>query len=235
MLNTERVSDVDLAQAVAFSAGGSALRRRIASTLRKDGVVISAMTPTLEALADAITGAPVEVAVAATDVTAPDGLTGIRAFSQRLPDTPLVIVSPVAGRQCIRRAISAGVTALVDEPLLERHLVLAVRAATVGILCVPRALQKQVEQPVLSFREKQVLELVTRGLTNSEIAQKLFLAESTVKTHLSTSFRKLGVRSRKEAAALVLDPEDSLGLGIFRAVTASRSGAAFGEPELVVT
>ena len=233
MLNTELAREAEVAQAVAFSAAGSAVRRRIASALRQNGIPIAAMTPTLDALADALEDVGAEVAVAAVDLTAPEGLAAVSAFTERMPDVPLVIVSPVAGRQSIRRAISAGVTALVDEPLLEHHLFLAVRAASAGILCVPRALQKQVERPVLSFREKQVLELVARGLTNSEIAQRLFLAESTVKTHLSTSFRKLGVRSRKEAAAIVLDPEDALGLGIFRAVTAAQPLTPNGLPELV--
>ena len=231
MLSTDRISgSVDAGHAVAFSAPGSALRRRIAGVLREDGVVIAAMTPTAEALADALADRPAEVAVAALDMTEAVGLAAARAFTDRVPDVPLVVVSPVAGRQAVRRAIGAGITALVDEPLLERHLTLAIRAATAGILCVPRALQRQVEAPVLSFREKQVLELVARGLTNSEIAQRLFLAESTVKTHLSTSFRKLGVRSRKEAAAIVLDPEDALGLGIFRAVAAAQP--LMGEAEL---
>ena len=226
MLSTDRVSDVEVGQAVAFSASGSALRRRIGTTLRQGGVVISSMTPTLEALADALERQSTDVAVAALDLSDPDSLAAVRGFAAKLPDTPLVVVSPVAGRQSVRRAIGAGVSALVDEPLIERHLTLAVLAASAGILVVPRSLQRQVEAPVLSFREKQVLELVARGLTNSEIAQRLFLAESTVKTHLSTSFRKLGVRSRKEAAAIVLDPEDALGLGIFRAVAAA-------QPELV--
>jgi hypothetical protein len=52
-----------------------------------------------------------------------------------------------------------------------------------------------------------VLGQVAAGLTNSEIAESLFLSESTVKSHLSSAFAKLGVRSRKEAAALVLDPD----------------------------
>ena len=83
----------------------------------------------------------------------------------------------------------------------------------------------QVERPVFSFREKQVLELVARGFTNGEIAMQLFLAESTVKSHLSSSFRKLGINSRKEAAAIVLDPENGLGLGLTAVSWADGPGA----------
>jgi DNA-binding NarL/FixJ family response regulator len=51
-------------------------------------------------------------------------------------------------------------------------------------------------------------------LTNSQIASELFLAESTVKSHLSSAFAKLGVSSRSEAVAVILDPERGPGLGI---------------------
>jgi DNA-binding NarL/FixJ family response regulator len=63
---------------------------------------------------------------------------------------------------------------------------------------------------VFSHRERQVLALLVRGLGNRQIASHLFLAESTVKSHLSSAFQKLGVRSRKEAAALLMDPDEGL-------------------------
>jgi DNA-binding NarL/FixJ family response regulator len=50
-----------------------------------------------------------------------------------------------------------------------------------------------------------VLTLVRKGLTNAEIAERLYLAESTIKSHLSSIFTKFGVRSRREAAAVSLD------------------------------
>jgi DNA-binding NarL/FixJ family response regulator len=56
--------------------------------------------------------------------------------------------------------------------------------------------------------------LVVIGFSNAEIASKLHLAETTVKSHLTTSFRKLGVRTRSEAALRILDPHTGLGLGI---------------------
>ncbi len=52
------------------------------------------------------------------------------------------------------------------------------------------------------------------GYMNSQIAERLFLAESTVKSHLSSAFGKLGVRSRNEAVDLILNPERGLGMGI---------------------
>ena len=59
-----------------------------------------------------------------------------------------------------------------------------------------------------------MLALVVRGLGNRQIALRLFLSESTVKSHLASAFQKLGVRSRKEAAAVLLDPDEGLGTTI---------------------
>ena len=56
--------------------------------------------------------------------------------------------------------------------------------------------------------------MVVLGFTNGEIARQLHLAESTIKSHLSSSFTKLGVRSRNEAAELILDADGGLGTGI---------------------
>jgi DNA-binding CsgD family transcriptional regulator len=87
----------------------------------------------------------------------------------------------------------------------------AVRA---GQACVPRAHWRQIEPPALSTREKQILGLVVMGYMNSQIAERLYLAESTVKSHLSSAFGKLGVRSRNEAVDLIVNPDRGLGMGI---------------------
>ncbi len=63
-----------------------------------------------------------------------------------------------------------------------------------------------VSTPLLSPRERQVYELLSRGLTNREIARDLFIAEVTVKVHVRHIFDKLGVRSRTEAALLYYEP-----------------------------
>jgi DNA-binding NarL/FixJ family response regulator len=75
-------------------------------------------------------------------------------------------------------------------------------------------MRARLESESLSIREKQVLSMLVMGFTNAEIAAKLFLAESTVKSHLSSAYTKLGVRSRKDAATMILDPVAGLAPGI---------------------
>jgi len=89
-----------------------------------------------------------------------------------------------------------------------------VQAVLAGQTCVPRQNWQQIDPPALSSREKQILGLVVMGYMNGQIAEQLFLAESTVKSHLSSAFGKLGVRSRHEAVDLILDSERGLGMGI---------------------
>ena len=102
---------------------------------------------------------------------------------------------------------------------LESCLPAVIRTVAVGHVVVPRELRRCIVRPAFSHRERQVLGLVVTGLQNREIASRLFLAESTVKSHLATAFEKLGVRSRKEATALVLDPGEGLRALILDAVS----------------
>jgi DNA-binding CsgD family transcriptional regulator len=83
-------------------------------------------------------------------------------------------------------------------------------------------------EPELTNREKQSLSLVIMGMTNRQIADKLFISESTVKSHLNTAYRKLGVRSRAEATRLIADPRTGLGMGIL-AITRSGLTGRSGE------
>ena len=114
----------------------------------------------------------------------------------------------------LKRALRAGADGIVLDGDLRRALAPAALAVAEGQLTVPRSLRRQIAPRALSYREKQILGLVVRGLTNRQIAAELYVAESTVKTHLSSAFGKLDTRSRAEAAALIVDPEEGFGLGI---------------------
>jgi DNA-binding NarL/FixJ family response regulator len=154
-----------------------------------------------------------EAVVVAGPLRAREG-SDLREVRARLGETPLVACAPPADARAVRWAVDHGADGVVWETLLERALVPTLHAVCAGQLVVPIEARRHVQPPELTTREKQVLSLVVMGLSNGEIAGKLYLTESTVKSHLGTAFRKLGVRSRAEAARLVADPERGFGTGI---------------------
>jgi DNA-binding NarL/FixJ family response regulator len=141
-------------------------------------------------------------------------LSRIEPLMRRFAPAPLIIVCPRIERWEVRTALTAGAAGIVLLGDIGAALGPCVHAVLAGQTCVPREHWRQIEPPALSSREKQILGLVVMGFMNGQIAEQLFLAESTVKSHLSSAFAKLGVRSRNEAVNLILDPERGLGMGI---------------------
>jgi DNA-binding CsgD family transcriptional regulator len=129
-------------------------------------------------------------------------------------EVPVVLVCSEIRPGDLRVALSSGAHGVVLEGELSTALGPALRAAWAGQVCVPQQHSEQIEPASLTPREKQILSLVVMGYMNSQIAEQLFVAESTVKSHLSSAFNKLGVRSRTEAAELIMDSERGLGMGI---------------------
>jgi DNA-binding NarL/FixJ family response regulator len=128
----------------------------------------------------------------------------------------VVVLRKRAGPREVRSLLAAGARGVVLREEMTRALVPTLQAVAAGQVCVPRRHAHGAERPVLSIREKQVVGLVATGLMNSEVAGRLFLAESTVKSHLSSAFAKLGVRSRHEAAELLVDPPAGIGPGVLQ-------------------
>jgi DNA-binding CsgD family transcriptional regulator len=120
---------------------------------------------------------------------------------------------------------------------LERSLAVTLSAVAAGQCVVPRAIRQMLARPPLSPRERQVLAMVVMDFSNAEIAQKLVVTESNVKSHLTSAFSKLGVTSRNAAAELILDHESGLGPGILRFSSEESTGedADLPEPEYRLT
>ena len=121
-----------------------------------------------------------------------------------------------AGRGVLRRALRAGARRRSSRRASSRRTLVpddpsgAARASSRSRV----ALRRQLAPRPLSYREKQILGLVCGATPTARSPIELFVAESTVKTHLSSAFAKLDARSRAEAAALILDPDEGYGLGI---------------------
>jgi DNA-binding NarL/FixJ family response regulator len=142
----------------------------------------------------------------------------LRALQRAGPDVPgrtrLIAIVPDVNLGELREMVNRGVDGIVLEPSLEQSLAATILAVCSGQVVVPRPFAGALTRPNLTIREKQVLAMVVMGLSNRDIAEQLVLAESTVKSHLFSAFRRLGVRTRKEAITLILDPEQGFGSGI---------------------
>src|SRR4051794_16242223 len=151
-----------------------------------------------------------------------------RELGQNRPALMIVAVCESVDARAARRAVDNGIHGLVFAATLEASLPATVAAVLTGQTVVPRGLHAAVRNVSLSVRERQILRMAVMGLANREISTQLYLAESTVKSHLSSAYAKLGARSRSEAAAMILDPHGSLGARVL-AITAE-AGPALADP-----
>ncbi|HUE27911.1 MAG TPA: response regulator transcription factor [Solirubrobacteraceae bacterium] len=117
----------------------------------------------------------------------------IRAASAR---TRVLLISG-AGRMSTAAARAAGASGFISKDSPAGDVVAAVR--TVGYGMTTFAPKSDQPEPLLSEREREVLDLIAAGSTNKEIADDLFLSPHTVKEHTSALYRKLGARNRAEA------------------------------------
>jgi DNA-binding NarL/FixJ family response regulator len=193
----------------ALIAGGAS--ERVASVLEERGFEFELLDAATE-----LVGAerPALILLCAENKVASAVADELPALREAQPEAPVVIVCAEVRPGELRGALAAGVNGVVLEEHLSATLGVCIEAVRAGQVCVPRRHAPQIEPATLSAREKQILGLVVMGYMNSEIASQLFVAESTVKSHLSSAFSKLGVRSRNEAVDLIVDPERGLGMGI---------------------
>ena len=188
------------------------LAQRLIAILDRDGLDAAASTV-------ARRSCKLDVLVVAVESLS-RGETKIRRARDKHAAVRLVLVMSQATPAEARQLLVDDVPGLVLEQHAQIALALAVRAAFVGQICYPAELMPTQLRAALSNREKQILGMVVMGFSNAEIAAKLYVSESTVKSHLYSAFATLGVRTRKQAVALILDPNAGFGTGIL-AITVS--------------
>ncbi len=190
------------------------LRAQVCGALAAAGHVVLAREATVEGLLAACNGRAPSCAVVAADRPDRSAVGTVRMIRSKLEGLPAVLLCRRARGSEVRRALELGVDGVVLENEVSDALAAVVAVVCAGQVSVPSGQRGEVRAQALTTRERQVLAFVIAGSTNAQIAGKLFLAESTVKSHLSSAFGKLGVSSRNEAATLILDPERGRGLGI---------------------
>jgi DNA-binding NarL/FixJ family response regulator len=140
-------------------------------------------------------------------------LDDVRAARTAMPGTALIAVRPDDARSDAARGLRAGVSAIVRQSALTPDLVLAIWAVRAGMVCIPGTLRGYLQTEELSRRERQIISLVASGLPNGAVAATLHVSVSTVKSHLSAAYAKLGVKTRKEAIAILYDGDAVQGTG----------------------
>jgi DNA-binding NarL/FixJ family response regulator len=146
--------------------------------------------------------------VVVTDVRLPDGtgLDVVRRLRQVNPDIGLVVLTMYAGDEQLFAALEAGASAFVakdapadDVVAAARHALVAPRSFTAANLADAMRRKMEPSGPQLSPREREVLDLLAEGLGVAAIARKLYVSESTAKTHISKIYEKLGAANRAQA------------------------------------
>jgi NarL family two-component system response regulator LiaR len=149
------------------------------------------------------------------DIVMPDmdGVAATRAIRQQLPEVQVIALTSFKDKGLVQDALEAGAIGYLLKDVSADTLAQAIRAAHAGRATLsPGAAQALVQaatQPPtpghdLTERERDVLALLVQGLNNTQIAEKLVVSPSTIKSHVSHILAKLGVASRTEAAALAV-------------------------------
>lgn len=159
--------------------------------------------------------------VAVVDISMPklDGIEATRQIKERCPSVTILILSAHDDDQFIFSLLEAGAAGYLLKSVRSREFVDAVRAVHAGESVLHPSIAKKVlnrfvstggkpqaakPADVLSDREKEILKLATKGLSNADIAKELYLSVRTVQGHLGHIFNKLQVGSRTEAVVRAL-------------------------------
>jgi DNA-binding NarL/FixJ family response regulator len=149
-----------------------------------------------------------------------DGLAATEQILRQVDPPTIVVLTTFDQNEYIYRALRAGAAGFLLKDAPSSRLIAAVRAAATGdSLIEPSITQRLVERfaeppaatgipkrlAPLTERELDVLRLVSRGLSNAEIAAEMVVAETTVKTHVARILAKLGVRDRVQAVVVAYE------------------------------
>lgn len=191
-------------------------------TIEDDIEVVGEADDGMEAIQVAVTLKP-DVILMDVRMGGTDGIETCREVKSRLPDTAIIMLTSFGTDEAILAALVAGASGFLLKNTGRAELLRAVRLAAQGHSLLDPSVTKRVTERLvelatketpkelagLSEREREVLALVAKGMTNPQIAATLVISEATARNHVSHILEKLGMSRRSEAAALA----SRLGIG----------------------
>ena len=187
------------------------LRETLSMFLASEGSIDTALASTLDAALDLIQSEE-KFDLIMLDYNMPGmaGLNGLKRAMEASGGSPVALMSGIASRSVAEEALSFGAAGFVPKTLAAKTLVNAVRFMAMGEKYAPIDFMTADDPTVapnplaqkLSRRELQVLEGLSKGKSNKEIARDLDLQEPTIKLHVKTLYRKVGAANRTQAALI---------------------------------
>ncbi|MEV7618333.1 response regulator transcription factor [Streptomyces sp. NPDC089799] len=199
----------------------AAVREPLAAVLAlaEDIDVVAAAAHGREVL-EAVAAGPVDVVLMDLRMPVMDGIETTRRLAEQYPEVAVVVLTTFADDDSILGALGAGARGYLTKNAGRRDITRAIRAAAAGQSVLDRAVQDRLlatarakapapagrDLPAdLTPREREVLALIGLGLPNRGIAEKLFISEATVKTHINNLFAKAGIRDRSDAVRRAIE------------------------------
>jgi len=173
-----------------------------------DGAGVAALTERLRP----------DVAILDVRMGAVDGIEACRELKARCPECAVLLLTSFGTEEAVLAGLMAGASGFLLKNTSRAELLRAIRAVAAGQSLLDPAVTRRVTERLvelasragspeleqLSQREREVLVLVARGLTNREVAERLVIAELTARNHVSHILEKLGLSRRSAAAAVAV-------------------------------
>ena len=187
------------------------LRETLSMFLASEGSIDTALASTLDAALDLIhSEEKFDLIMLDYNMPGMAGLNGLKRAMEASGGSPVALMSGIASRSVAEEALAFGAAGFVPKTLAAKTLVNAVRFMAMGEKYAPIDFMTADDPTVApnplaqtrSRRELQILEGLSKGKSNKEIARDLDLQEPTIKLHVKTLYRKIGAANRTQAALI---------------------------------